>query len=240
MPCAQQTSGDGSDTLQVVDSPRLFDRAATAWLLGQAVRYLNTADKEGELAYARIVEVLRRCASMDLVETMNGLLRQVRSGDSSLRWCLLYVLGDAGDRGAADFLLHAALRPLPEAKDEPGCQSDRDMEILVATMAIHALRNVAGRHPGVAEHVLKIVSARPVRPLLVEAVKVAGELGLKDRLREILPKEDHWMLDIRKARIEEFFAEPERQDGKERGFTPPRSGSLYTAPHAGCCAAKER
>jgi hypothetical protein len=150
------------------------------------------------------------------------------------------VLGDAGDRGAADFLVHVALTRLPETRPEAGCESDRDMEILVGTMAIHALRNVAGRHPEVAEHVLKVVSARPVRPLLVEAVKVAGELGLKDRVREVLPKDDHWMLDIRKARTEEFFAEPDRQDGRERGFTPPRSGALYTAPSAGCCSRKGR
>lgn len=239
MSCENRTSKDGSDSLEVIAATRLFDKSATAWQLGQAVRYLNTADKEGEFAYARVVEILRRCSD-DLLETVSGLFRQVKSGDSSLRWNLLYVLGDAADGSAADFLVQVALKPLPEVKEDAGCESDRDIEMLVCTMAIHALQKVAGRHRQAGEYLLKIVSARPVRPILIEAVKAASELGLKDQARSLLPKEDHWILDIRRARTEEFFAEPERQDGKERGFTPPKSGALYTAPRAGCCARKEK
>jgi len=238
MPCETQTSGSGSDRLEVTAASRPFDRSATAWLLGQAARYLNTADKEGELAYTRVVEVLRRCNN-DLLEAVNGIFRQVKSGDSSLRWNLLYVLGDVGDGSAADFLVRVALKPLPEAKEDGGCESDRDIEMLVSTMAVHALQKVAGRHSEVSESILKIVSARPDRPILIEAVKVAKELGLKEKVQDLLPKEEQWILDIRQARTDEFFAEPERQDGKERGFTPPKSGSLYTAPNAVCCARKE-
>jgi hypothetical protein len=185
------------------------------------------------------VEVLRRCSN-DLLEAVNGIFRQVKSGDSSLRWNLLYVLGDVGDGSTADFLVRAALKPLPEAKEDGGCESDRDMEMLVCTMAVHALQRVAGRYTEVSEYLLKIVSERPARPILIEAVKVANELGLKEKVQALLPKEDHWILDIRRARTEEFFAEPERQDGKERGFTPPKSGSLYTAPSAVCCTRKEK
>ena len=87
---------------------------------------------------------------------------------------------------------------------------------------------------------LKIVSERPARPILIEAVKVASELGLKEKVLELLPNEDHWILDIRRARTEEVFAEPERQDGKERGFTPPKTGALYTAPSTVCCTRKEK
>jgi hypothetical protein len=38
---------------------------------------------------------------------------------------------------------------------------------------------------------LKVISTRPV---LIEAVKAAIQLGLKDQVRELLPKEDHWIL----------------------------------------------
>jgi len=233
-----QTSKDGSDTLELGAAVRLFDKTATAWLLGQAVRYLNTADKEGELAYTRAVELLRRCGN-DLLETVVGLFRQVKSGDTALRWNLLHVLGDAGDPGAADFLVYSALKQLPEAKEGAGCESDRDMEMLVSTMAVHALQKVAVRFPEVSRSVLKIVSEKPVRPILIEAVKVASQLGLKDEVRKILPAEQHWILDIRQARIEEFFADPQRQDGKERTFTPPRSGPLYTAPRTVCCCTRK-
>lgn len=234
-----QTSKGGGDSLHVVAGGRLFDGSATAWLLGQAVRYLNTADKEGELGYQRVIEVLRRC-SEDLLETVSGLFKRAQSGDAALRWNLLYVLGDAGDARAARFLVDTALERLPETDPNRGCEGSRDAEMLVCTMAIHALRAVARRHPEVSDAFLRIVSARPARPILAEAVKAAGDLGLQEKVRELVPKEDGWMFDIRRARTQELFAEPEREDGKERGFTPPKRGSLYTAPKAPCCARKEK
>ena len=239
MSCENQTSGDGSDSLEIRAANPLFDRSDTSWLLGQAVRYLNTDDKKGEFAYARTVELLRRCAH-DLLENVNGLFKQVKSGDAALRWNLLYVLGDSGDRSAADFLVQTALKRLPEVKEEEGCQSERDIEMLVSTMAVHAVEKVAARHPEVSEAVLEIIKNKPTRPILIEAVKVAANLGLKDKARELLSDDDAWILDIRQARKDEVHAEPEREDGKERGFTPPKSGSLYTAPSAGCCTSKEK
>lgn len=239
MSCESHESKDGSDRLDVGAVSRNFDGSATAWLLGQAVRYLNTADKEGEFAYTRVVEVLRRCSD-DLLETMHGIFRQVHSGDTTLRWNLLYVLGDAGDARAADFLAGAALRPLPEARPEAGCESDRDIEMLVSTGAVHALHRVAARHTEAADYVLKVITAGPARPILIEAVKVAVELGLREKVQHILPKDNHWMLDIRRARPQELFAEPEREDGKERGFTPPKSGALHTAPSMVRCERKEK
>jgi hypothetical protein len=170
---------------------------------------------------------------------VTGIFFQVKGGDTTLRWNLLYVLGDVGDENATDFLVGAALKPLPEKKGGEGCESDQDMEMLVSTGAVHALHRVATRHPQAADHVLKIISERPAQPILIEAVKVAAELGLRERVQELLPKEDHWILGIRRARPQEFFAEAEREDGKERGFTPPKSGSLYTAPSVVCCKRKE-
>ena len=238
MSCENQTMTGGGDSLEVSGTSRPFDISATAWLVGQGVRYLNTADKEGELAYQRVVELLRHC-SKDLAGTVMGLFRHAKSGDAALRWNLLYVLGDAGDAGAAEFLLRTALERLPDATPDQGCEGARDVEMLVCTMAVHALHRVAGRHPEVAEMILKLVSERPARPILIEAVKVAGELGLKEKVRELLTKEDHWMLDIRRARAQEVYAEPEREDGKERGFTPPRKGALRTAPNTVCCCTKK-
>jgi hypothetical protein len=238
MSCKEKASMDRSDSLEVVSAIRLFDKSATAWLLGQAVRYLNAADKEGELSYTRAVEILRNCSD-GLLETVKALFRQVKSGDIALRWNLLYILGDAGDAAAVDFLIHAALKQLPEVKEDAACESDRDMEMLVCTMAVHALHKLADRYPDVSRSLLTVVSAKPAQPILIEAVKVANQLGLKDHVRDVLPKDEHWILDIRQARVEEFFANPERHDEKERGFTPPKSGELYNAPRIDCCPRKE-
>ncbi len=232
--CENETARGSGDNLEVNLSNHLFDSSATAWVVGQCVRYLNAADKESELAYQRMVMVLRRYGN-DPVETVTGLFRQARSGDASLRWSLLYVLGDAGNADTANFLVHTALGPLPEANRDEGCEGARDMETLVATMAIHALYKLTGRHPEVAEALLKIVAHRPAQPILIEAVKVANALGRTEKLRELLPKEDQWMLELRRARIEELFADSERDDGKERGLSPPKAGALYTAPQTGSC-----
>ena len=226
--CENETARGSGDNLEVNPSNHLFDSSATAWVVGQCVRYLNAADKESELAYKRMVMVLRRYGK-DPVETVTGLFRQARSGYASLRWSLLYVLGDAGNADTANFLVHTALEPLPEANPDEGCEDPRDMEMPVATMAIYALYKLAGPHPEVAESLLKIVAYRPAQPILIEAVRVANALGLTEKLRELLPKEDQWMLELRRARIEELFAEPKRDGWMERGFTPPKAGALYTA-----------
>lgn len=226
-------SGDG-DHLKLIGPSRRFDDSAAEWLLGQAVRYLNSAGKDAEFEYARVVEVLLGCGP-DPLETVQRTFQQLKGGDSTLRWSLLYVLGDAADEAAADFLLDVALRDLPEPADSASCEGERDMEVLVATGAVCALHSVAKRHPSAADHVLKLVSARPAQPILVEAVKVATDLGLGEKVRDLLADEDRWILDIRGARPQELFADPEREDIVERGFTPPRSGVHYTAPKADRC-----
>lgn len=238
MTCNNETRKSGTDALELGGETRPFDVSATAWLMGQGVHYLNNADKESELAYQRIVELLRRCGK-DIQETSAGLYQQINQGDAALRWNLLYLMGDVGKADAADFLTGIALTKLPEATPDQGCEGARDMEMLVSTMAIHALHRISTRQPEVSESLLKIVAARPERPILVEAVKVSVELGLKDKLHDLLDKDSHWMLDLRRARAEELVAEPEREDGKERGFTPPKSATLSTSPNSLCCQRKE-
>jgi hypothetical protein len=56
--CREQNSQNVSDCLEGEAGNRPFDVSATAWMIGQGVRYLNTAGKEGELAY----HGSRRCA----------------------------------------------------------------------------------------------------------------------------------------------------------------------------------
>jgi hypothetical protein len=224
----EPTRRTATDSVEGVPGDRPFDVSATASLVGEAVRALNSAGKEGELAYRRMTELLRD--RKDSVSTLIALLEQTGSGDAPLRWNLLHVFGDVADSTGAEFLARAALESLPEQKSEDGCEGPRDTEMLLRTMAVHALRRVADRHPEVGEHVLKTVSARPERPILIEAVKAADHLGYTDEIRKILPENDQWMLEIRAARTEEIFADPGREDTKERGFTPPRGGAQYTAP----------
>ncbi len=227
---------DGSDSADGNEGGRHFDGSATSWLVGEGIRHLHAADKEGELAYARVIELLRECK--DAVETTAQLAQRVPADDVGLRWSLLHLLGDVGQPQAADFLVGAALARLPEHDPQQGCEGPRDGAVLLGTMAVEALQRVASRHEEIAELLLKVVAARPAQPILIEAIKAAADLGLRERLPDLLPKDDHWMLDIRRARIEEIAAEVEREDGRERGFTPPRGREAHTAP--GTCGCHHR
>ncbi len=234
MNCSTDTNdGDGSDRTEGSGGRRYFDESAVAWLVGEAVRHLHGEGKEAELYYQRAIELLR--GQKDAADAIVRLAQQVDRDDTGVRWSLLHVLGDIGHAHAAGFLVESALARLPEHDPKQGCESPRDSHVLVATMAVEALQRVATANREVADAVLKVVSAQPERSILIEAVKAAVALGQRDRLHELLPKDDHWMIDLRRARVEEVHAEPEREDGKERGFTPPRGRELQTGPQISCC-----
>lgn len=230
---ARCDEGDGSDRSEGHEGPRYFDHSAVGWLAGEAVRHLHGEGKEAELAYRRAIELLRR--QDDASQEVTRIAASVRRDDTDMRWSLLHVLGDMADARSAGYLFETAVARLPDHDPAMGCEGPRDNEVLVATMAVEALHGVAAAHKDVADLVLKLVSARPARPILVEGVKAAVALGLRDRVKEMLSQEDNWMLDLRRARAEELRAEPERQDGKERGFTPPRSADQLTGPRTCGC-----
>lgn len=222
--------------MHVEEARRHFDHSTTAWLIGEGVRHLHSADKGGEVSYQRVVELLGN--RKDLNDTVSHLAKATDRSDVSLRWSLLHLLGDAGNEAAASLLASVAVAPLPVENEKRGCEGPRDGEILVRTMAVEALHAIAKRYPAASEHLLRIVEKAPDRAILIEAAKAASDLGLKEKVRERLPKEQHWILDIRRARIEEIAADPEREDLKERGFTPPKLGSGRTTPHLTCCCPK--
>jgi hypothetical protein len=232
MDCQNSSSISVSDKLEVVNEPHSSNNSANEWLIKKAIYYLNSIDKESEIAYKNVIELLTKN------EATSTIIQQVRSttSDKTLQWSLIYLLGDIMDKEACKWLSRYAVEPLPERGE--GCEGPRDSEALLRTMAVHSLTKISSRYPETAEHLLKIISSHPDREILVEAVKGAVELGLKQKVVEILPKEDHWMIDIRKARIEEVHADPERANTKEVGFIPPKDKSEYTSPVINCSCTK--
>ncbi|MFX0574651.1 hypothetical protein [Nocardia nepalensis] len=225
------------DRVNVTNGRRLFDQSATAWLVGQGVRYLNSASEQSELAYGYVTDLLRRCDT-DLLETIRELIRAASAGDAPLRWSLLHILGDASGPQAAEFLVGVTLEPLPKnARGE--CKGQRHTEMLVRTMAVQALGRIGGRHPEVTNSILGIVGQQPDRAILIEAVKVAIALGMKEKLREMIPEDARWVLDIRQVAYQSISVDPEREDSEDCGHAPPKRGPLYTAPQVSRCVPKE-
>jgi hypothetical protein len=214
-----------------------FGGSETLWLVGQAISYLNGAEPSDERNYQHTIALLRDH------KAGTGTLTQLAHGtavDPTLRWNILHLLGDAGDASSTKYLVKAALERLPERQSE-GCEGPYDTELLNRTMAVHAIAALSHRHEDAAQGLFRIIEAKPDRAVLIEAVRAAVDLGQRERVQAALKEEDRWILDIKRAGYREINADPERTDGKEVGFVPPRHRSQHTAPHAsGCgCGTKE-
>jgi hypothetical protein len=215
--------------LRVRDERYSFTTSPHTWLVHHAVRCLNSTSQEDEAVYKYVIELLSRNeSSTEIIQ----LVRGVPEADSMLRWSLLYVLGDTGDKKAAKWLAEFIARPLPEKGE--GCEGPRDIELLLRTMAIESLQKIAKRYEEVSDLFLDILSKNPDRGILIETVKAAIDLGLRDKLMQVLSKDHHWILELRKARVEEVHAESGRIDSKERDFTPPKSLSEFSSPNIKC------
>ncbi len=225
-----------TDRLALDEGARHFDLTATAWLVGQAVTQLNDAGERGEHHYLHAVSLLRGCD--DASATLLQLLSQAPESDPMLHWCLLYVLGDVGGVEAADYLVRFAVSPLRE-NPRGCCEGPADTDLLLRTMAVEALGSIAERNGKAADHLLKLVKRKPARPVLIEAVKVSVALGRREQVAELLADDLRWVVDIRKADCAEIQAEPEREDGTERSFTPPLREHHAGKPSIVCSHATE-
>jgi HEAT repeat protein len=221
-----------SDDLSLEEPAQIPDRTATTWLVRRALEALNSTQAEQESAYGHAVELLQE--REDAVDTVFELMRTAAVADFGIRWSALHVTGDIGDERAAERLARAALESLPEARADDGCETARDSELLIRTMAVEALRRVAMRHPPAGDQLLRVIAERPARPVLIEAVKAAGTLKLTARLVDLLPDDDRWLLDIKTVPVDELVADPERRADVEPSSTPPKIDVRATPPTVGC------
>lgn len=191
---------DRTDGLEVRAGRRLFDDDAAAWLVGQGLAHMNACDEEGELAYKRVVELLSE--SENASSTIARVLRTVPRSDVSLRWSLLYLLAEVTKPEALDVFCDVALEPIdPRARDAQGCESPRDGEILVGTMAIEGIARLARSERGAVERLYQVIEGQPDRALRIEAVKALVAVVPKDkdakRLRDVLPEALHFAIDLK-------------------------------------------
>lgn len=229
MSCNCTTPDGVRDKLELQKSRSSIDYTPDVWLIKQAVIYLNSSGEQAEQLYTRVIEQLIKSETADAIIQ---LVRTTPNTDVTLKWSLLYILGDVKSITSAKWMTQYALEQLPARGQS--CEGPRDGELLLRTMAIESIKKIALQYSDTSEYVLRMVAARPDTAVLIEAVKAAIELGLKEKLQEILAKEDHWMLDIRKARIEEFHADSGQTNTKEIGYVPPGKIADYKTPTIKC------
>lgn len=230
MTCNPKESQRQGDCLEARPIDSLLGQTASGWLIEQAIVCLNDADECSAHRYRQIIEILGD--RKDSVQAVMQLAQTVDRSDVPLRWSLLYVLGEIGDPDAARFLLRTAVEPLPGRHEHEGCEGPRDNELLIRIMAIEAFENIAGRFANIAERVVEAIDKKVDRAVLIEVVKIAVRLGLRERIEQMLEADDRWILDLRTVKFSELDAVIERGDSSERGFTPPVMQNEYSSPQS--------
>lgn len=233
-----------TDSLELILPDPVILKTPTHWLIDQAFAALNAEGERAAVSYKHTAELLR--CRKDAVDTLVRVAQSSSAEDVGRRWCAWYIVGDVGDKAAAEPLYRAAATALPEhGKDAKcgetrGCEGPRDGEVLVRTMAVEALQRVAERHEEARPYVLELISAQPDRAILIEAVKAARALGLAEEASKRLNKEDRWMLDIKAVSVQEVMAEPERADDSVVGHMAPVMRTKQDVPAADCCCTPNR
>lgn len=230
----RNADGDGMDAND--RSRAVFNRDPVAWLVGQGLRHLNAADADGELGLVRVIELLRGSGAASA--SIGQALHECAQDDHSLRWSLLYLLDAVDEARAAEVFFRAAAEPVPSADRYPrGCETPRDGEVLVRTMAVAGLARRALQDKDAVQLLFKLLEAQPERALRVETVKalLAADPAHAERIRSMLPRDLHFALDLKRVRAEVLAVEHEpvsRSDGTPRG---PELGSKRRAPRSTRC-----
>jgi hypothetical protein len=116
-----------------------------------------------------------------------------------LRCTLVHLAGSAQDPAAEAFLACAG------GDRAAGAASTRQCEMVVRTQAVEAPLRITTRS-GSAEYVLRVVATRPLRPAGTRAA-TRGPNAARRASRDIIPSDDHWMLDIQISRIADARAD---------------------------------
>lgn len=227
----------GGDGVDAADRSRaIFNRDPVAWLVGQGIRHLNACDADGQHGLQRVIELLRSSGSASA--TIGQALHDSPQDDHSLRWSLLYLLAQVDEARAAEVFFRAAVERVPSAERYArGCETPRDGEVLVRTMAVAGLAGRAAQDKDAVQLLFKLLDAQPERALRVEVFKalLAVDAHHAERIRAQLPQDLLFALDLKQVRAEVLAVEHEpvtRSDATRRG---PELGSKRRAPKSTRC-----
>lgn len=173
-------------------------------------------------AFDRSIEDLRNDSSF--LETAESLYES-QPEDSSFRWGVLYVVSRVAPLGAMTWLETIALQDLPDEDDAASfCETKRDGELLVGTMAVEGL-GLLTKTDGV-DVVLKslqTVISGDVDPAIRSAAVVQFlkiDAASRDRIRALLPKRMEYLADVHLEVDPARFDERPSSLGLDAGDSP--------------------
>lgn len=234
------TQRDSFQALPAVPAP---SRNETSHAVSQALRMMHTVGERAEDDYEKAVRGLRAEAVVAVGEIARWL--HAFAHDLTMRWSLLYLLGDVRHAACVDVLAPEAKRKLgPVVSDPDGCEQQVEVEEVVCVMAVEALGRLAGdgdaRALGVLLDVVATQDRKSLRRPAALAV-IAAKPELRTRVEEALPANERYVLDLRDATMRDLDVPPPehtRQQKRERPpgrrpFPPPRGRGADGPPKGG-------
>ena len=196
-------SGEGSDQLQVRER-----EAARLSPMGTMVRDLlakmNAGGDDAEDEYQQALKKLRE----QPIDAVIELARQecsCRTEDYSTRWAVVYAAAALEHRAALPLLKNIVLTPIPPERNEDPHASTVGEETIIRTTAVDGVAALARRGEEDAVEALKEFVDLPSFSIRRAAIQglLASPRGddLRNRLRECLPKDQAFLLDLKRIDV---------------------------------------
>ncbi|MCI0434124.1 MAG: hypothetical protein L0271_10890 [Gemmatimonadetes bacterium] len=212
---------DDGDGLTVATVPPFEfqgrDPSVAARIL-EAVNRMGGVGDDAEEKYQSLIHALRS-DSADIVRAIGSELSAVPETRHLDRWSLIQLLAELRDPAALGVLDNLLSRDLPpELSRDPHSRSTLRQETINLTTAVEAIARIAADDNAQArELLLKHASHQSlsVRRACIQAYLAYGGGNARGKLLELLPKNDHWLLDVRRIDVRE---------------SPPLYGADFTRP----------
>jgi hypothetical protein len=237
MPGGRELGGGKRPEVKETDSLEVRSRSSkrrpseARGRLAEAIERVHFTNESGRAAYRKALGALRQKPE-ELRATVTEWELSAPN-DHNLHWTLYYILADLELPELAPMFVDAAARDLPETTETTACETIDDDKILVSVMAVEALERLAGEDPEVATGALMEVIERQshvaVRAAAVQAllrIHPDAERDVADRL----PDDQRYLVEARRAPVEQLFANPERTVPKRAVHRAPKLQSDTNAP----------
>ena len=220
-------SPGSDDSLILQPSAGSVDRGRFADRISRYLRTLNETDDEAETRQAKALDELRSEAG-EAVVALAKAEASARPHDYPLRWALVYAATRMYHESALPYLRELILAPIPPpAGGGAHHASLAREETILRTTAIEGIGLLAERgNQRALEALFEFldIDSLSVRRASIQAI-LAVDPDARDRIAERLPSQFHYLLDIRRAPVEQVpqikNAEEHRAKKETAGRKPP-------------------